>query len=82
MPARNNKGGVTIRDVTHTAVSMEQLRQYVSAEANTRNNGGAVFSVRSMPRGYKKDKEDRLSLGEFRDTSLPAHELESRGIEA
>jgi hypothetical protein len=45
-----------IRDVTSTAVAMEQLSKQVSAETNTRNNRGAVFSVRSVPRGYKQDK--------------------------
>jgi hypothetical protein len=34
-----------------------------------------------VPRGYKKDKEDRQSV-EFRDASLPGYELGSTGIEA
>jgi hypothetical protein len=40
-----------------------------------------VFSAWSVPRGYKKDKKDRLSRVEFRDASLPGYELGSRGIE-
>jgi hypothetical protein len=59
MPARNNRGIVKIRDVTHTAVAMEQLSKNVSAETNSRNNIRAVsYAVRTS--GYKKDKEDRL----------------------
>jgi hypothetical protein len=59
---------------------MEQLNKYVSAEANTRNNGGAVFYVQSVPRGYKKGKEDRLSqlrceTPACQDVSLVAEEL-------
>jgi hypothetical protein len=40
---------------------MEQLSKHVSAERNSRINRRAVFSVQSVPRGYKKDKVDRLS---------------------
>jgi hypothetical protein len=40
---------------------MEQLSKHISAEKNTRNNRRAVFSVRSLLRGYKKDKDNRLS---------------------
>jgi hypothetical protein len=58
MPAHNDIGGMT-----RTSVAMEQLNKHVSAEANTRNNRGAEFSVWSLPRGYKRDKEDRLSQG-------------------
>jgi hypothetical protein len=61
MLARNNREIVTIGDVTRIAVAMEQLSKQVFAEMNIRNNRGAVFSVRSMFRGHKKDKEDRLS---------------------
>jgi hypothetical protein len=61
MAARNNRRIVTIRDVTRTAVAVEQLKKHVSAEANIRNNKRAVFSVWSVPRVYEKDKEDRLS---------------------
>jgi hypothetical protein len=43
-------------------------------------NRKAVFSAWSMPKGYKKDKGDRLTV-EFRDTSLPGYELGSREIE-
>jgi hypothetical protein len=62
MSARNNRGIVTIRDVTRTVVAMEQLSKHVSAEMNSRNNRRAVFSVRSMSRGYNKDRGGRLSL--------------------
>jgi hypothetical protein len=40
---------------------MERLGKHVSADSNSRNDTGAVFSVRSMPMSYKKNKEDRLS---------------------
>jgi hypothetical protein len=80
MPARNNRGIVTMRDVTRTAVAMEQLSKQVSEEMNTRNNRRAVFSVRSVPRGYKQDKEFRLSqlsseTPACQDMSLGAEEL-------
>jgi hypothetical protein len=39
---------------------------------NTRNNIIAVFSVRSLPRHFKKDKEDRLSKLSF---ETPGYEL-------
>jgi hypothetical protein len=52
--AHNNRGIVTIRDVTRTAVAMERLDRHVSAETRR-----AVFSVHSVPWGYKKDKENR-----------------------
>jgi hypothetical protein len=58
---RNNRGIVTKRVVTLTAVAMEKLSKHVSVETNTRNNRRAMFYVRSMPRGYKKEKEDRVS---------------------
>jgi hypothetical protein len=65
--------------VTRTAVAIEQLSKRVSAETNSRNRK-AVFSVRSVPRGYKKDKEDRLRQLNFetpacQDMSLGAEEL-------
>jgi hypothetical protein len=65
--------------MTHTAVAMERLSKYVSAETNIRNNSRAVFSVLSVPRGYRKDKEDRLSQLSFekpgcQDVSLGAEE--------
>jgi hypothetical protein len=56
-PARDNRGIVTIRDVTRTAVAVERLGNHVSAGTSSRNNVSAVFSVRSLSRGYKKDKE-------------------------
>jgi hypothetical protein len=66
--------------MTRTAVAMKQLSKQVSAETNTHNNTGAVFSVRFVPRGCKKDKEDRLSQLSLetqtcQDMSLEAEEL-------
>jgi hypothetical protein len=43
MPARNNKGIVTIRDVMRTAVAMELLSKHA------RNSERAVFSMWSAP---------------------------------
>jgi hypothetical protein len=43
MPARNNRGIVTIRDVARTDVAMEELSKYVSAETYSCNNRRAVF---------------------------------------
>jgi hypothetical protein len=54
-----------IRDVTLKAVTMERFCKHVSAQKNSRNNKRALFSVRSMPKVYKKDKEDRLSQLSF-----------------
>jgi hypothetical protein len=73
MPALNNRGIVTIRD-------MMRLGKHVSAETNLRNNTSAVFFAWSLQRGYKKDKEDRLSQLSFetpacQDMSLGAQEL-------
>jgi hypothetical protein len=59
MPACNKRRIVTKRDVMRTAIAMEQLSKHVSMETNIRNNRRAVFSVQSVLRGYKKDKEDR-----------------------
>jgi hypothetical protein len=56
MLARNSGGIVMIRDVMRSAVIVKQLSKHVSAETNSRNNRRAVFSVRSVPRGYKMDK--------------------------
>jgi hypothetical protein len=42
-PVRNNRGIVTIQDVTRTAVAMEQLSEHVSTYMNTRNSRTAVF---------------------------------------
>jgi hypothetical protein len=81
MPACNSRGIVTIRDVTCITVAMERLCKHVSTETNSRNNRKAVFSVRSVPRAYKKDKEGRFKSVEFRDASLPGYELGSTGIE-
>jgi hypothetical protein len=80
MSAHNNRKVVTIRDVTRTAVAMEQFSEHVSAETNTRRSRRAVFSVLSVPRDCKKDKEDRLSQMSFetpscQDMSLGAEEL-------
>jgi hypothetical protein len=57
MPVRNNGLIITIRDVTRTAVAVEQLSKHVSAEANIRNNKRTMFPVWSVPRDYKIDKE-------------------------
>jgi hypothetical protein len=69
-----------IRDVTHTAVVMEQLIKHVSAEMDSRNSRRAVFSVQSVPRGCIKDKEYHLSQLSLetpasQDTSLGVEEL-------
>jgi hypothetical protein len=70
MPASNNGGTVTIRDVVRTAVAMEQLSKHISAEMNLCNKRRAMFSVLCVPSGHKKDKEERL--GQLsRDASLP-----------
>jgi hypothetical protein len=61
MPARNNRGVVTIRSVTYTAVAREQLGKHVSTETNLHNSRRAVFSVWSMLKGCEKDREDCLS---------------------
>jgi hypothetical protein len=61
MLACNNSGIVTTRVVTHIPSAMERMGKHVFAE-NLRNNR-TMFSVRSVPRGYKKYKEDRL--GQF-----------------
>jgi hypothetical protein len=65
MPAYNNRGILTIQDVMRTAAAMEQLGKHVSAETNSCNNRRAVFSVPSMPSGYKKDKKGRLRQFSF-----------------
>jgi hypothetical protein len=79
MPTRNNKGIIAIRDVTRTAIAVEQLSKHVSAETNTRNNRGAFFSVLwYLPRGYKKDKEDcgsQLSSGVPRERLFDSRAL-------
>jgi hypothetical protein len=79
-PARNNRGIVTIRDVSRTTVTMEQLIKHVSAERNSHSNRRAVFSVQSVPRSYKTDKEDLSVQLSFetpacQDMSLGAEEL-------
>jgi hypothetical protein len=45
MPALNNRGIVTKRDVTRSAAAIVQLRKHVSAETNTRNDRRTVFPV-------------------------------------
>jgi hypothetical protein len=60
MIARNNRGIVTIRDMTDTAVAMVQLSTHFSAD-RIHAPIEELFSVRSVSRGYKKDKEDCLS---------------------
>jgi hypothetical protein len=66
MPVRNNRGIITKCDVTHTAVAMEQLSKHVSTEEITRKNIRNVFFMRSVPRGYEKENEDRLSQRQAR----------------
>jgi hypothetical protein len=80
MSACNNRGILTIGDVTRTAVDLERLGKHVSAQTNSRNDGRAVFSLRSVPRDYKKDRNERLSKLSFdtpasQDMSLGAEEL-------
>jgi hypothetical protein len=43
--ASNNRGTVAIRDVTLTAVAMEQLGKNISAETHSLNKREAVFCV-------------------------------------
>jgi hypothetical protein len=69
---------VTTRDVTRTAVAMEQVSKNDFAEMNIRNNRRAVFSVGSVPRVCKNDEEDRFSQLTF-DT--PACQDLSSGTE-
>jgi hypothetical protein len=45
MLARNNRGIVTMRDVTRTAVAMEQLSKHFSTDTNSLNNKKAVVYV-------------------------------------
>jgi hypothetical protein len=42
------------------SITSQHLGKHVTAETNSRNNRRAVFSAWFVPRGYKKDKEDRL----------------------
>jgi hypothetical protein len=79
MPARNNRGTITILDVTRTAVAIERLDKHVAAETNSSNNRRAVFSVRSVPEVIKR-KIYRLNQLSFetpscQDMSLEAGEL-------
>jgi hypothetical protein len=62
MPTCNNSETVTKQDVTCTAIAIEKLSKNVSVKTNTCNKRRAAFSV---PKGYKKDKEDRLSQSSF-----------------
>jgi hypothetical protein len=81
MPSSNNRGIVTIGDVTRTAVTIEKLSKHVSSATNTRNNKRVVFSVlRSLPSSYEQHKENRLSqlsfeTSAYQDMSLRAEEL-------
>jgi hypothetical protein len=59
---------------------MEQLSKQVSVETNTRNNREVVFSVRSVPRCYKKDKEDRLSKFSFETPACQYMSLEAEEL--
>jgi hypothetical protein len=55
MPAHNTRGIVTIRDVTRTAVDMEQLSKHAQKEEEQ------CFLRGPRRWGYKKEIEDRLS---------------------
>jgi hypothetical protein len=69
MPVRNNRGIVTKRDVSRTAVGMKQLSKH-------------VFSMPSGPKGYKKDKENNSSQWSFETPACQdIYQLGSRGIE-
>jgi hypothetical protein len=57
MPACNDRGSLSTRDVRLRAVVMKRLGKHFSAVTTLRNNRRAVFSVRSVPRDYKKDKK-------------------------
>jgi hypothetical protein len=79
MPKRNNRGIVTIRDMTRTAVATSD---WISTFPRRRIHATTeqLFSVRSVLRGYKNDKEDRLSQLSLetpacQDMSLGAEEL-------
>jgi hypothetical protein len=61
-----------------TAVAMERFGKHVLAETNYRINRRAVFPSRSLTRGYKKGKEDRLSQLSF---ETPACQVMSLGAE-
>jgi hypothetical protein len=66
---------------------MEQLSKKMSVETNTRKKRGAVFSVRSVSRSYKKEKEGRLSqlsfeTPDYQDISLEMEEFLSELIES
>jgi hypothetical protein len=44
---------------------MEELSKDVSVEMNLRKNGRLAFSLQSVLKGYKKDKEVRLRQSSF-----------------
>jgi hypothetical protein len=48
---------------------------------NTRDNRRAMFSVRSVPRGCRKDKEGRLSLSSFGVSSEQLSHLKEPAVE-
>jgi hypothetical protein len=57
MPARNDKGGVTIRDVTRTAVAMEQLSKQYPAETNYATIEELCFLCGPCPGVIKRTKK-------------------------
>jgi hypothetical protein len=64
----------------HTVVAIDRLGKHVSAEKNSRNNRRVVFSVQSVSRSYKKDRNNPLSQLSFetpacQDINLGAEEL-------
>jgi hypothetical protein len=73
-----SRGIVTTRDVTRTAIAMEQLGKHISKETNSRNIRRAVFSVRSLPKGYKRTKKIEVlsfKMPDCQDMSLGVEEL-------
>jgi hypothetical protein len=64
MPGRNNKGIVTVRDVTRAAVAMQQLNMRTTTEEpcflcglRLLNNRKAVFSVQPVSRVIERAKK-------------------------
>jgi hypothetical protein len=75
MPAGNNSGIVTIRDVTHTAVAMEQLNKYISAETISRNIRRALFSVGPPRRYITRELRESLESAFEDDREMARKEL-------
>jgi hypothetical protein len=62
-----------------TAAAMKRMCKQVSLKMNSCNNIRTVFSVQSVPRGYKKDKDHLRQLSfktpASQDVSLEAEDL-------